>query len=100
MFKDARLVDRDFPSDHFLVSSAVHLVNDPVLAALAARRPVSRGFDLVEGDQRLQWRIFVLAGVPIVLLLVGVVRSAMGRWSAPNVQRPTATTSASLEAPA
>src|SRR4030095_14178280 len=49
------------------------------LAAIAARRPVSRGFDYIAPESRVLWREIVLAGFPGALLVLGFARFLMRR---------------------
>jgi len=79
MFKDDRIGDREYPADHLLVSSVVQLLDDPVLAQIASRRVMSRGFEAVASRERIVWRVVVLLAVPVGLLLVGAVRAVLMR---------------------
>ncbi|HKE02397.1 MAG TPA: Gldg family protein [Planctomycetota bacterium] len=79
MFKNHRLLDSEFRADHFLINAAAALGLPPELAEIAARRPVSRGFDLPEGDAKLRWRAFAIAGFPLALVAFGLVRAAVRR---------------------
>ncbi len=75
LFKNERLLDPSFRADRLLVNAAAHLALPPELAALAGRRAVPRGFDFVEPERRLAWRLSALAGGPAVALL-----ALLGSW--------------------
>lgn len=70
VFKDERISDGEFRGDQLLVNAVAALALEPELQAVAARRPVVRGFDWIEPGERLRWRSLVLAVPPAALVLV------------------------------
>jgi hypothetical protein len=98
MFKNHRVLDPEFRADHLLLNAVASLALNDELAAIAARRPVARGFDYVAPESRLRWRAFVLACFPVVLLAFGFRRSVLSRRpsgiSAPASSAPAPTAAA------
>lgn len=70
MFKNHRLHDGEYRSDHLLLNAVANLALDESLASIATHRRVARGFDYVDAVTRLRWRAIVLATGPIVMLLL------------------------------
>ncbi|QDU66637.1 Gldg family protein [Engelhardtia mirabilis] len=85
-FKNRWLLEGGFRSDHFLVNAVAHLTLPPEVAALTARRDVPRGLEYVEPDQRLAWRVAVLAGGPAGVLVIGL---ALRLLAAARMRRAT-----------
>jgi hypothetical protein len=79
MFKNHRLLNPEFRADHLLLNSVTALALEPGLAAIAARRPIPRGLDLVDPGTKLRWRIIVISAGPAVLLLIGIARWVAAR---------------------
>lgn len=79
-FKSERLVELrpDYRADHLLLNAVASLALPEALAEVATRRPVSRGFGLLEPERKLAWRAAVVLAVPVVYLLaaglLGLVR--------------------------
>jgi len=71
MFKNHRLLAPGFRADHLLLNSVAALALPSDLAAVASRRPVTRGFDYLEPASRLEWRLFVLLSGPALFCLLG-----------------------------
>jgi len=78
-FKNYRLRARDFRADTLLLNCAAELALPAELARIATRRRVERGFGLVEPSRKLWWRNAVVAGVPLLLVLVALSRALAGR---------------------
>jgi hypothetical protein len=72
LFKNDHYGDDTFRSDHLLLHAASVLALDEQLASVATHRQSSRGFDYVQAEQRMRWRIIVLIAGPISVLLFGV----------------------------
>jgi len=93
LFKDTRLRDPNFRGDHFLLNAVTGMGADGRLLQILARRTTQRGLDFVEPDERVRWRVIVVALPAVVLLLLGggvfVVRRVA---PAPMARRLEATT--------
>jgi hypothetical protein len=71
-FKNHRLLDPAARADHLLLNAVASLALEPELAAVAGRRPVTRGFPAPAPRDKLAWRAAVLGAHPALMLLVGV----------------------------
>lgn len=87
MLKNHRVLDPEFRADHLLLNAVASLALDEDLAAVAARRPVARGFDYVDPGVRRAWRFVVLAAFPAALLVFGVLRALL-RSRRPHIPPP------------
>ena len=80
----ASLLTGLLPARHGVVDHGTSLSDDTVtlpeeLAAVASRRPVARGFGIVEDDVRESWRLRVLLLGPAALLVFALLRRALRR---------------------
>jgi hypothetical protein len=73
MFKDERMKDSNFRSDHLLANAAAWLALPSELAKVAAHRHVAPGLALIEPQRRMAWRAAVLGTGPVMLVLFGLV---------------------------
>ena len=72
-FDNERLLRSDSRGDRLLVSVAANQTLPAELAALAGRRAVPPGLDLIPERSRLVWRGIVLLAGPLALLLLGLI---------------------------
>ncbi len=84
-FKDERLIALapEYRGDHLLLNAVAWLALPGELADVMVRRPVPRGFGLVDQEQRLRWRGAVLVGGPALLLMFGGAWWLLRRGDAP-----------------
>lgn len=82
LFKDHRLRTPEFRADHLLLNAVAELALPPELADVAARRPVRRGFDYVEPEARVRWRLLVLGAWPGAILLGFLLKRLRAGWAA------------------
>lgn len=86
LFKDQRLTELrpEFRGDHLLLNSVASLALDDGLAAVMGRRTVPRGFDRIEPERRVVWRLVVLLAFPALLAVLAffrlVLRPREERW--------------------
>ncbi|MCB9896991.1 MAG: Gldg family protein [Planctomycetes bacterium] len=81
-FKDVRLTDpllADFRGDQLLLNSVTELALPPELAAVMSRRPVARGFGVIDDGTREDWRMIVVLVGPAVLLAFALLRRLFAR---------------------
>jgi hypothetical protein len=71
-FKNYRILNQEFRADQMLTNVAAALALDENLASVAVRRPVARGFGLVDPDATVFWRAAVQAS-PALLLGFAIV---------------------------
>ncbi|MBI3819915.1 MAG: Gldg family protein [Planctomycetes bacterium] len=74
-FKNYRILEKEFRADHLLINAASSLALEPELAKIATRRPVSRGFELQDSDERGRWRTTVVFLVPMFIAIFGIFYS-------------------------
>ena len=79
MFKNELLLGPEFRADHLLVNAVAELALPEELAAIATRRRVARGFDYLPGDEKARWRVLVISAGPVLLILLGLLRSVWRR---------------------
>ncbi len=87
MFKNDRLLDSEFRADHLLINAACELTVGPELTYVASRRRIAPGFDYIEPERKLVWRVAVLAAGPLLLLAFGLLRVGLRR--SPRVIAPS-----------
>lgn len=75
VFKNYRILEREFRGDHFLLNSVSALGLETGLATIATRRPVARGFEIQDSETRAGWRTFVVFAMPALLALFGAIYS-------------------------
>jgi len=73
LFRDARLLSPDSRGDHLLLNAVSALALPPALAAVASQRPVARGFEPPDDEQRLRWRGAVVFGHPAAVLALAAL---------------------------
>jgi hypothetical protein len=73
LFKDERMKDSQFRSDHLLTNAAAWLTLPSELAKVAAHRHVAPGLAIIEPQRRMAWRAAVLGTGPVMLVLFGLV---------------------------
>jgi hypothetical protein len=73
MFKNGRLHLAGFDHAELLLRSASHLALGDELTSIVARESREHGFDPVTARVRTMWRAIVLAGAPVLLVLLGIV---------------------------
>jgi hypothetical protein len=91
-FKDDRLVDpllAGFRGDQLLLNAVTALALPEDVAAVLSRRPVARGFGVLDDERRERWRLAVVLAGPLLLLLGGLLRSLVRR-RAPILPRAVA----------
>jgi predicted transcriptional regulator len=81
VFKNNRLVGLrpEFRGDHLLLNVVADLALGDGLPEVLTRRDVSRGFDVLDEDERLRWRATVVLALPVLLLGLGLLRPLFGR---------------------
>ena len=75
-FKSQRLVELrpEFRGDHLLLNAVADLALGDGLPSIMARRPVPRGFGVLDESDRLRWRAVVLLAMPALLLGIAALR--------------------------
>lgn len=85
-FKSYRLLEPEFRADQLLLNAVANFALDEKLAAVAARRPVARGFEPIPDTKRVTWRAIVTAGMPGALLIFALLFWASRRSQPAFVQ--------------
>jgi hypothetical protein len=83
LFKNHRLYADEFRADQLLLNTVAYLALEPELAEVISKRPVKRGFAIVEPRTRLRWRTAVVGAFPAFVLLFGLLRGAATRRRSP-----------------
>ncbi len=73
LFRNERFGLPEYRSDHLLLNGVSVLALPEELAEVATHRRMPRGFDLVDGEERLRWRSIVALTGPAVFLGFGGV---------------------------
>ena len=71
-FKNYRLAEKEFRADQFLTNVVAALALPEAVGSVATRRPVARGFGIVDPSTMVGWRVLVQAGLPLALLGFGI----------------------------
>jgi hypothetical protein len=73
-FKNDRMQDLTYRSDHLLLRAVADLALRPELAAVAGRQRAVQGFGYVAPGRRIWWRAFAVGTFPLVLLAIAALR--------------------------